>query len=192
MYSDSMISKIAEDHSVVGYAVEIIFPAGEPTRAHTGVGNIIINGETYYGVGGLGTVSAIPSQGDTTPQRVSVGLNGLPNGVLPQMLHSALRGNPATLYTLVFNSETGQLQQAEIAVVGTVSDYNVTTGEDNTCNVTISDEYEKFEMPIRKYWTDESYILDHPDDRLCRYAAQMADREIQWGSKNDAPPLRYN
>lgn len=190
MYSDEMLNLITADGSVIGYAIEIIFPAGDPVRAHTGVGNVVIDGDLYVGVGQMGAVGSIPTESDASPSRVSCQLSGLPNDYLGQALQGGVRGQSARLITLVFTDE-GQLRRAETTVQGTVSSYGVTAGDNNTVNIEISDEFEKFEMPLRKFWSDESFRADYPNSGLCRYAAQTADREIQWGAKNDAPQMRY-
>lgn len=190
MYSDAMLDKMTKDESIVGYALEILFGSGEPTHVHTGVGNRVIGGDLYRGVGDLGTVGAVPSTSDASPARVTCTLNGLPNSILPTVLEGGVRGRPVKLITVVY-SDTGDVLMAEITVQGTITDYTVTTGDNNSLSIQISDEFEKFEKPLLKFWSNESFRNDYPASGLCRYSAQTADREIQWGSKNDAPQMRY-
>lgn len=189
MFSDQMIEDLSADGSYIGYAIEIDFGVDGVTRAHSGVGNIVLNGELFYGVGELGSVGQIESVGDAKPSQLTVELSGVPGEVLSDALKAKARGNSATLYTLVFD-DTMKLKRAEVALPGFVVDYNVVSGSDNKVSVVIADEFELFEMPWYKFWTDESHQLDYDGDRICRYASQMEDREIQWGSKNDAPPFR--
>ncbi|CAH9015632.1 putative capsid and scaffold protein [Vibrio phage 393E50-1] len=191
MFSDEMINYVAVDGSVIGYAVEIEFDDNDVTRAHSGTGNVLIDGQIYYGVGELGSVGMLESVGDSKPSRLNVELAGIPGSVLSDALKAKARGRPAKLMLIAFDPDTGQLAKAEIAITGFVADYSISTGSDNKVSVTIADEFELFEMPWYKFWTNESHQLDHPGDAINRYVAQMPDREIQWGSKNDAPPLRY-
>ncbi|AUS01884.1 hypothetical protein NVP2044O_20 [Vibrio phage 2.044.O._10N.261.51.B8] len=192
MFSDEMINFVAVNGSVIGYAVEIEFDDNDVTRAHSGTGNVLIGGEIYYGVGELGSVGMLESVGDSKPSRLNVGLAGVPGDVLSDALKAKARGRPAKLMLIAFDPITGQLAKAETAITGFVADYSISSGSDNKVSVTIADEFELFEMPWYKFWTDESHQLDHPGDAINRYVAQMPDREIQWGAKNDAPPLRYD
>lgn len=191
MFSDSMIDAMATQGSTLGYAVEIEFQENDVTRAHSGVGNILIDGQTFYGVGELGSVGMLESVGDAKPSRLVLELSGIPGSILQDVLAAKARGRPARLIQIVFHSDTGRLIRAEVAITGFVTDYSVQSGSDNKVAVTIADEFELFEMPWYKFWTDDGHQLDYAGDAFCRYAAQMPDREIQWGSKNDAPPLRY-
>lgn len=189
MFSDAMIADLSEDGSNIGYAVEIDFGVDGVTRAHSGVGNIVFNGELFYGVGELGSVGQIEAVGDAKPNQLTVELSGVPGEILTDALRAKARGNSATLYALVFD-DTMRLKRAEVALPGFVVDYNVVSGSSNRVSVVIADEFELFEMPWYEFWTDESHQLKYPGDRFCRYASRMEDREIQWGSKNDAPPFR--
>lgn len=190
MYSDEMIDLVTRDGAILGYAIEIEFP-DDWVRAHTGVGDILIDGHTYTGVGDLGEISEIASEGDEKPVRVKASLNGLNVEMVGQALKSKTRGLSARLMLNVFDNVTNKLIRSENAVIGFVVDYDISlSGGSGVIEVSIGDEFELYEMPAHKYWTDENHRLEHPDDRICRYVAQMGDREIYWGSGIDA--VKFN
>lgn len=191
MFSDAMLNKVTAEGSVLGYAVSIDFPSGA-ARAHTGVGELLIDGNVFYGVGELGGISQLESVGDENPSRITVELSGLPGPILQESLQASSKGSAAAVYLLVFSSDTGQLEAAEQGIVGFVTDIQISIGDENKISVTIADEFELFEMPWYEYWTDESHRASHEDDRICRYVAQIADRQIRWGGKLDAEPFIRN
>lgn len=191
MVSDAMLALIVADQSSFGYAVEIETDDNVYVRAHTGVGELIIDGQTYYGVGEFGSVDPIEQIGDTSPTRLNVGLVGIPAAILPEALKAKMRGRPAKLILLAFDPVTERLQRAEAALIGFVTNYNIAVDETGEVSVEIADEFELYEMPWHKYWTEASHGSDNAGDHICRYVAQMEEREIQWGSAGDAPPLRY-
>lgn len=190
MFSDEMVSLMATDGSTIGYAVEIEFDDNAVTRAHTGTGNVLINGQIFYGVGELGGVGPVQSIGDSNPNRLTISLEGIPSHVFTEAMKAKARGRPAKLYALVFNEKI-QLQKAEAILVGFVVDYQVSIGSTGSVSMDIADEFELYEMPWHEYWTDSSHTMSRAGDKICRYVAQMEEREIQWGSSGDAPPLRY-
>lgn len=189
MYSDVFLDMFTADGSTIGMAVEIIPSEGDALRCHTGTGNVIIDGNTYYGVSTLGQIGLIPSVGDSNPAQTNLELSGIPSEFVSQCLNAKLSRAPCTIYAMVFNDDR-VLQAAEVAMVGFVTDYHLVTGSGNKVQLSVSDEFEKYQMPISKYWTDTSHRLEHPDSALCQYASQNADREIYWGSKSDAPPMK--
>lgn len=186
MFSDEMISLATQDGAILGYAVEV--DTGERYfRTHTGLGEILIDGDTYYGVGELGDVQAVNTESDTKPVRASVTLNGLNVELVGEAMKAQMRGNFAQVMLLVFDPITQLLLRAEPSVIGFIVDYNVSiTADSGALTVEIADEFERYEMPLHKYWTDENHQLEHNGDRLCRYVAQMGDRSIYWGAGNDA------
>ena len=190
MFSQQLIDAMSTDGSSIGYALEIFFTEGT-TRMHSGVGEIIIDGDTYYGAGELGGVGVIESVGDENPTELNLSLSGISSSLLGDALAAQARGQNVVLYVTVFSSTTGQLQIAEPAMNGFITAYSVTAGTDNTIQVTVADEFLRYEMPWNRFWSDESHKSDESGDRLCRYTSQMEEREIQWGSKNDAPPFVY-
>lgn len=182
MFSDAMITLAIQDGAALGYAVEIEMPDSW-FRAHTGLGDVIIDGHTFSGVGQLGDIDPQSNEGDEKPVSVNCTLNGLNPALVSEALKSKMIGLDARLMLLAFDPETLKLAMAEPAMVGFVSDYTVGLSSDSgSVMVTISDEFELYEMPEHKYWTDGNHAKYHNGDRLCRYVAQM-DREIYWGSK---------
>lgn len=190
MYSDQMISAMTANGSLVGYAVELLLPAG-PFRVHSGVGDLIIEGHTYTGTGDLGAVGMVTQEGDNNPVDVSVSVSGLPTSGLPIALAANVRGSDARVIVIVFDNDTGVINLAEDGFNGFITNYNVVVGDDNLLTCTISDEFTRFEKPIHDYWTDENHQLLEPGDRICRFVSQMSEREISWGGKSDGGSLEF-
>ncbi len=189
MFSDSFVTALLEGDVIVGQAVELILP-NEIIRIHTGVGELVIEGNTYLGVGQLGNVTTIESSSDDKPVSVEVTLAGIPGNLLSDALGTRMRGSSARVLIFV-QDESGEIKAAADSVVGLVTEYNVELGEDNIVQVGISDEFALYEHALNNYWSEQSQLALHPGDHICRFTAQMADREIYWGDKEDAPSFIY-
>ena len=184
MYSDAFLDAVSQDGSFLGYAAEIDFPDGM-SRSHTGIGEILIGGNTYLGVGNMGSVGAVSELGDAKPGRMAIELRGIPGEEMSSVLGAKCRGRAVTLYILVWNDQ-GQLLFAEVAMKGTIANYSVKAGSTNKVSITVADKFELFERPWAERWSDESHQAKEPGDAICRYVNQTADREVSWGSKKDA------
>lgn len=190
MFSDEFLDVLVKDGSIVGYGLYIEFEDGNPTRVHTGIGNIVIDNATFLGVGALGHVEPLESESDNKPSRLGLTMNGLPNGYAADVLQAEARGNPATLYVLVFD-EDGSLLAHEAAIVGFIVDYNLQIGDRTaSINVQVADEFELFERARNWFWTDISHLQQQDGDHICRYVVQNENRTLNWGSENDAPQYR--
>src|SRR5258708_3131583 len=64
----------------------------------SGVGPISWNGQTWTGVGSLGTVSAIPETADVTAVGIKLALSGIPASLITSALGEVRQGNPVILY----------------------------------------------------------------------------------------------
>lgn len=189
MFSDTMIDDLVAEGSIIGYALELDLP-GDVVRVHTGVGELLIDGDTYLGMGELGGVGSIESVGDDKPAQLTASLSGVPGRLMTAAFQAQSRGAAATLYVLVFN-EDGQLRRVEAGFIGIIVGYRVQSGESNVISITMADEFETYEQPWYRFWTDESHQQEQSGDRICRYGSQMGEREINWGAKRDAPPFKY-
>ena len=190
MYSDNFIELMVEDGVIVAYAVEFQFPA-ETLRNWTGTGNIIIDGETYYGVGELGSIGAVESVADANPASVEVSVEGIPSTMFSAVMQSNIRGATTKIYKVLL-SDLGLVLAAEPTLVGQVTEYGWDFGETGKFTLQIADEFSLYERPLQKFYTDNSWQQDHTDDRYWRYVAQLASKEVHWGAEQDGAKFTRN
>lgn len=187
-FSNEMVKAINEGCYLVA-AAKIDLKSGV-TRAHTGVGNLIIAGEVYQGVGQLGSIEPASEGLSTSPTQLILSLSGFDSSLVGDVMNERSRGRDARLMLVAIN-EDGQPTLAEIIFAGQVSSIGVTSGESNEVALTISNRFERWSMGLPDRFTDESWSKRRNGDRIFRYVAQMAERSIYWGSKMNAPAFIY-
>jgi hypothetical protein len=183
MYSNDFVDLMIEDGVIVAYAAEFQFPA-ETLRNWTGNGNIVIGGETYYGVGEFGSIGGIEDVGDANPAAVEMTLQGIPGTMFSAVMQSNIRGATVTVHKVLM-TELGTVLAAEAILVGQVVEYGWQFDETGTFNLQVADEFSLYERPLEKYYTDNSWQKDHDGDRFWRYVAQLASKELHWGAEQD-------
>ncbi|BDR98567.1 hypothetical protein [Proteus mirabilis] len=187
-FSNDMVKAINEGYYLV-VASRLDLKSGV-VRAHTGVGNIIIAGEIYQGVGQFGAIESVGENMTTSPQQLIMKLSGFDSSLIGEVMNERIRGRNAQLMLVALNEEA-KPALAEVLFAGQISTIGVTTGEENEIAVTVSNRFERWSYGLPDRFTDESWSKRKKGDRIFRYVAQMADRAIYWGSKKNAPAFIY-
>ncbi|HEJ9553641.1 TPA: hypothetical protein SMN24_003487 [Proteus mirabilis] len=187
-FSDAMVNAINEGAYIV-LAARLDLKSGV-TCVHTGVGQLIIAGETYLGVGSLGEISQLKENKTTSPPQLQLKLAGFDKSLVGMVMNEQSRGREVRLM-MVAISEEGKPLLAEVLFVGQITSINVVSGEENAVCVNVSNRFERWSIGLPDRFTDESWSSRRQGDRIFRYVAQMAERAIYWGSKKDAPAFIY-
>lgn len=187
-FSDAMVKAI-NDGAYLVLASRIDLPSGV-VRAHTGVGPLVIEGETYLGVGQHGSVEGVNEQTGTSPTQLTLKLSGFDKGLVGEVLNQKTRGRGGRVMMAAL-SDGGLVMHAELLFAGMISASAVTSGEENAVAISLTNRFERWSIGLPNRFTDASFSQRRAGDRFFRYVAQMADRAIYWGSKKDAPPFNY-
>lgn len=188
-FSDSVLAAMEQPNVQMVLAAEIDFPSGV-TRVHTGTGVIIINNQTYLGVGTLGDVGSVTEENSTSSSTMSMTLNGLDMALVGETLNEEVIGRNVTCYIAVINDQ-GVATGANVLFEGFITDTAMQAGQQNALSYVIANVFERWSIGLPDRYTDESHQRLQPGDRFFRYVAQMAERSIFWGSKKDAPGFYY-
>lgn len=187
IFDQQFLDALSQPDVIVATAVRVEFPSGV-TKVHSATGELVINGEVYYGVGALGEISVVNEDGSLASKSVSIALNGLDTSLVGTVLNEKCVGCPASIYFVAFDS-LGQAIAANLLYSGYISASAMTAGNVNAISYTISNVFEKWKEGKPDRYTEESHLASYPDDHIFRYVGQMAERPIYWGSAQDAPPF---
>lgn len=70
-------------------------------------GTVVINGESYVGLGRLLSISSSSSELKPTSGSVTVTVSGIPNTSIAEIVNSRMKGCPVEIYRVVFDPVTG-------------------------------------------------------------------------------------
>lgn len=188
-FSDTLLNAMEQPNVSLVLAAEIDFPSGV-TRVHTGTGVVVINGQTFLGVGTLGDVGSVTEENSTSSSTMSMALSGLDMSLVGETLNEEVIGRDVVCYIAVMNDQ-GNVIAANVLFEGFITDTALQAGKQNALSYVISNVFERWSQGLPDRYTDESQQRLYPGDRFFRYVAQMAERSIFWGSKKDAPGFTY-
>lgn len=184
-----VIAALNQPHVSALYALKLDLVSGV-SRVHSGLGPLVIGGETYYGVGSMGSVGPQKEQLSTSPTKLTVALGGLDDSMLAEVMRERIVDRMAWLYLVVIGPD-GVPLNASLQFKGRIAQTPIKAGKTNTIQLTISNIFEDWQKGLNLRCTDESHRRIYPNDRFFRYQNEMADRSIFWGSKKDAPGFVY-
>lgn len=188
--SATVAEMLSRSNVNMALAAQIDFASGT-SRVHSGVGEILIGGEVFYGLGSLGQASAVTEENNTSAQSISLTLNGLDNNLISISLNEKVIGKLVTCYLAVFDDDMTELAY-DLLYQGTISQTALVAGDEGALTYTVANIFQEWSKGKPWRYTDESHLKMYPDDHIFRYTGQMADRSIFWGSKKDAPAFKYN
>lgn len=187
-FSDELAAAMMQPHVDMFVAVEAFVPSGV-VRVHTGVGMIVVNGQLYTGVGTLGQIGAVREDGSTSPHEFTLSLSLLEAGMVALALNEIVVGSKTNVYVGAYKN--GVVTASNVLASGEITASSATAGDENVWTLTVADELAAWDRICADRWTDESHSARRMLDRFFRFAGQMAERAISWGSKHDAPPFIY-
>lgn len=188
-YTQSIINDLASGHVEMGFAVEIMAPSA-PVRVHTGVGEVVINGQLYIGLGSLGSISPSKADGGTSPKDITLSLALIDSSMLALALNERMVGSQVQIVMFTYGAD-GQVKNAAVAFAGKITSASAVTGDENTVNYSCANELEGWQSISSWRYTEDSHLLRYPGDHGFRYVGEMSERTIMWGAKSDAPPFIY-
>lgn len=191
-FSDDVISIIAKGNFLAVWAAELDFKDGT-VYAHTGTGELTIDGITYLGVGSFGKVDATQEGiSNGSPRSVELTLNGLDTEILTETNLQGCRGRFGRVLFVVIDEDGNYA--ADVLFSGRMDAASFSYGGndgDNAITVSIVDRMAEWQRTGTERFTDESQRARHNGDRIFAYVAQMATWPIYWGAKKDAPSFEY-
>ncbi|MFC0710738.1 hypothetical protein [Azorhizophilus paspali] len=192
-FSQSVVDIIATGVFTALYAAELQF-VNETVRAHTGTGELILDGQVYYGVGQFGEVGAAQETDNSSGAKtVDLTISGLDSNLISAALVDKCRGRPGRLLFVVIDQAgnmaadvlfSGRMDAAKFSYAG--------NGGDNTITVSLADRMAEWSREGTERWTDENHQRRQPGDRFWFAVAQISEWPIYWGAKKDSPAFDYS
>lgn len=179
--SSAYITALDEQVKRPAIFVELSFGSGF-VRAWSGVGPFMLSGDTYTGVGTLGSISVIRESSSLQANGVTLGLSGISSSVLAAVLAEQFQGRAATIRLGLLDESDALIGGSAPVIWSGRMDTAEITASGETCSVAIACESRvvAFRRSRERRWTHEEQLADYPDDTGFRFIAGLQDTQIIW------------
>ena len=161
--------------------VEAHFVTG-PIYVWTGLGTIEWNGQTWIGIGTLGTVSTIEEGSTVEAKGITLTLSGIDPTLIADVLGEFQVGLPA-IVTLGLFDDTGTLIPDPVCCFSGKMDQPTIDVSGPTATIAINCESRLVELNVAvdRRWTNEDQQVDFPGDLAFQFVNGIQDAQIYWG-----------
>jgi hypothetical protein len=162
----------------------------------TGIGTVVWNGNTYYGVilpGGtvLGKISALAETTDLEAQSVSLSLSGVPPDVIQDAIADCQVGLGAKIFLGAFDPSSGTILPDPFCAWGGFTDIPAITDDGRTATVSITVESRLVDLQRSTQWryTHQDQQLFSAGDLGFIFVGSLQTANITWGQGVAAGPV---
>ena len=162
--------------------VRIDFNTGT-VRVWSGIGDLLWNGDTYNGVGDLGSIGRPRETTEIQAEGISFELSGIPSSNLSLALQEARRNKPAKAWLGFMDDQGNVIADPFMLFSGRVDSAEIEEGgETATVRVIAESILARLQTPNERRYTDEDQKIDYPADKGLEFVASLQDKQLVWGS----------
>ena len=188
--SAAMLAAIQSNNIAPAIFCSILFQTGA-VYLWSGYGPISWNGQTWQGIGSLGTVTVVEEGADVTARGVVLSLSGFDPNLINLLLTELKIGAPANLYLGMFSLSPVALLADPIPVWAGRTDQPIIDVSATLGSISINCENRLLDLnrvSARRYTNDDQH-MDYPQDRGMEFVYSIQEVIISWGAK---PQIAFN
>jgi hypothetical protein len=156
----------------------------------SGIGSLSWNGQTWLGIGTLGTVSAVPETSDLTAVGLKFALSGVDPAMLTHALGEVRQGQPVILYQGFLTQAGGVVASPNTAWSGRMDTCEIAEGGE-TAVITLTAESRLLDLnrSRERRYEKQDQAIDFPGDLGFDYVPSLQELSVVWGkpSPTSAP-----
>lgn len=148
----------------------------------TGRGSVSWNGQTWLGVGTLGSVSTIEEGSDVQARGIVLTMTGLDATLLTDVMTEMQQGLPVTVYLGLFDASLTLIANPVISFRGRM-DQPTLDVDGTTATIQIACESRLLDLntPAERRYTNDDQQRDYPNDRGLEFVNSIQELTIYWG-----------
>ena len=170
-FSDGELSPI--------FAVDFAFDSGN-VRFWSGLGEITIDSNTYYGAGSVIQISAIEESSEISAKGITITASGLDSSVISWALNETYQNRTVTVHVGTISESL--VPDTYILFRGRMDTMDLTeNGDTSTVEISAENRLIDLERPRVRRYTNEDQKSLYPNDIALEMVDDLQDMTIDWG-----------
>jgi hypothetical protein len=156
----------------------------------SGFGSIVWNGQTWVGVGTLGTIGSLAETSDVTAAGLQLSLSGIPADLISKALGEVRQGAPVILYQAFLTAAGAVVSNPYNAWSGRMDTCQIAEGSD-TATITITCESRLIDLnrSRERRYQKQDQTIDFPGDLGFDFVPSLQQLNVVWGSNGSTVPI---
>ncbi|QSX32627.1 hypothetical protein JYB87_12800 [Shewanella avicenniae] len=180
LFSPEMMVILRQRNLTAALLVYLDFASG-PVYLHSGVGQLAYQGNTYLGIGTLGSIGAVTESGKVAPKKLRLTLSGIPPELLSSALTEYYQNRPAQIRFAILHNDTYAVIGADLLFAGRMDVMTLTDGDESTLQLDVNSRGIDWKNARNGRYTDADQQSRYPGDKFFEFVSQTVERELQWG-----------
>ena len=173
-------TEIAKRIVTVAIFAEIEFISGT-TRVWSGVGDKILGGDTFTGVGDLGSISTVEETDDVKASSVELTLSGIPSSTLAAAIGDSRQGKTATIWLAFLDSSLAIIADEIILFRGRTDVPTILEGgETSSMSMRVENHLLDLKRASNHRYTQEEQHETYPADDFFEFIPALQNKTIRW------------
>lgn len=175
-------SEAASNHPI--YFVKLQFDSAD-VNLHSGLGDIVFDGDTYTGAGSIGAISGVEETVELGRSPVTLTMSGLPTTLLAALLAEQYQGRRATIYMGYMNMTTYRLVEDPVIIHrGLMDTPDFNQGKELSISLKIESRFAQWDNAKVRRYTNEDQRSRYPTDTGFQFVEASVEKAIYWGQKS--------
>ncbi len=153
-------------------------------RVWSGIGSKTWGGNTYTGLGYLGTMSPIEETADVRANGVAFSVSGVPSSLISTVLSDNYQGRDVKLWLGALDGSGAIIADPYQVFAGRMGNVEIDEGPDTaTIRVYAESRLIDLQRSRERRYTNEDQQIDFPGDRGLEYMARAQSTPFLWGGQ---------
>jgi hypothetical protein len=161
-------------------AVELAFDSGY-VRVNNSGQNFVYGGNTFIGIGAMGSIDAIKEGGNLEAYGIALTLSGIDPGMIAMALGENCQGRACKVWLTFLDENYTILNDPLLPFDGRMDTMSIELGETAAVTVTAESRLIDLERPRVRRYNHEDQIAQFPSDKGLEFVALAVEHEVLWG-----------
>lgn len=155
-------------------------------RAHTGVGNLVYDGNTYLGLGGFGGIDGLGENSNLESEKIKVTLSGVEAANVAIALGEYYQGRSAKFWMAFLDDNMALIADPVLVFQGRMDSMSLQIGQQAKIDLTIINRLADWARPNERRYNNADQQRRFAGDKFFEFVEIQNEKTLYWGRKANA------